>query len=70
MNPSHGIIYLTNKNGRQDKTRQIKRIRFDESKNIYLITFENSEEVFHYKPENVEIIRNAVVAEEKNRYSF
>ena len=70
MNPSHGIIYLTDKNGRQDKTRQIKRIRFDESKNIYLITFENSEKVFHYKPEKVEIIRNAVVAEEKTGTVF
>ena len=70
MNPSHGIIYLTDKNGKQDKTRQIKRIRFDESKNIYLITFENSEKVFHYKPENVEIIRNAVVTEEKTGTVF
>ena len=63
MNPTHGIIYLTDKNGRQDKTRQIKRIQFDEQKNIYLVTFENSEKVFHYKPENVEIVRNIVVAE-------
>lgn len=70
MNPAHGIIYLTDKNGKQDKTRQIKRIRFDESKSIYLITFENSEKVFHYKPENVEIIRNAVVAEEKTGTVF
>lgn len=63
MNPSHGIIYLTDKNGRQDKTRQITRIQFDSAKDLYLVTFENSEKVFHYKPENVEIIRNAVVAE-------
>ena len=60
MNTAHGIIYLTDKNGKQDKTRQIKRIQFDESKNIYLVTFENSETVFHYKPENVEIIRNII----------
>ena len=65
MNTAHGIIYLTDKNGKQDKTRQIKRIQFDESKNIYLVTFENSETVFHYKPENVEIIRN-VINEEKS----
>lgn len=65
MNTVHGIIYLTDKNGKQDKTRQIKRIQFDESKNIYLVTFENSETVFHYKPENVEIIRN-VINEEKS----
>lgn len=70
MNPAHGIIYLTDKNGKQDKTRQIKRIRFDESKSIYLITFENSEKVFHYRPENVEIIRNAVVTEEKTGTVF
>ena len=70
MDPLHGIIYLTDKNGKQDKTRQIKRIRFDESKNIYLVTFENSEKVFHYKPENVEVIRNVVVAEEKTGTVF
>lgn len=63
MNPTHGIIYLTDKNGRQDKTRQIKRIQFDEQKNIYLVTFENSEKVYPYKAENVEIVRNIVVAE-------
>lgn len=70
MNPSHAIIYLTDKNGRQDKTRQIKRIHFDEYKKIYLITFENSEKVFHYRPENVEIIRNAVVSEENTGTVF
>lgn len=70
MNPSRGIIYLTDKNGKQDKTRQIKRIRFDDSQNIYLITFENSEKTFHYKPENVEIIRNVVVSEENTGTVF
>ncbi|WP_029409972.1 AAA domain-containing protein [Treponema pedis] len=70
MDTSHGIIYLTDKNGKQDKTRQIKRIRFNETKNIYLITFENSEKVFHYKPENVEIIRNALAAEKQTGTVF
>lgn len=70
MDTSHGIIYLTDKNGKQDKTRQIKRIRFNETKNIYLITFENSERIFHYKPENVEIIGNALAAEKQTGTVF
>lgn len=71
MNPTHGIIYLTDKGGeKQDKTRQIKRIQFDAQKNIYLITFEKSETVFRYKPENVQIIRNSVVAEKSTGTVF
>ena len=70
MNPTHGIIYLTDKNGRQDKTRQITRIQFDSTRNLYLVTFENSEKVFYYKAENVEIIRNAVVAEKETGTVF
>lgn len=70
MNPNQGIIYLTDKNGKQDKTRQIKRIQFDDIKNVYLITFENSDRVFHYKPENVKIIRNVIVSEEHTRTVF
>lgn len=70
MNPNQGIIYLTDKNGKQDKTRQIKRIQFDDIKNVYLITFENSDRVFHYKPENVKIIRNVVVSEKHTRTVF
>ncbi|MGP1577408.1 MAG: AAA domain-containing protein [Treponema sp.] len=70
MNPNQGIIYLTDKNGKQDKTRQIKRIQLDDIKNVYLITFENSDRVFHYKPENVKIIRNVVVSEKHTRTVF
>ena len=63
MNPLLGIIYLTDKNGKHDRTRQIKRIQYDASKGIYLITFEDSDKVFHYKKENVQIIRNTLVTE-------
>ena len=70
MDTSHGIIYLTDKNGRQDKTRQIKRIQFNSAKNTYLITFENSDKVFHYKKENVEIIRNVIVEDKQTSNVF
>lgn len=70
MDTSHGIIYLTDKNGKHDKTKQIQRIQFDSTKNLYLITFENSDRIFHYKPENVEIIRNVVVTEKHTGMVF
>lgn len=71
MDISRGSIYLTDKNGeKRDKTRQIKKIQFDSAKNIYLITFEGSDTIFHYKWENVEIIRNAIVAEKHSNTVF
>lgn len=70
MNPTLGIIYLTDKNGTQDRTRQIKHINFDNSKNMYFVAFENSDKIFHYKKENVQIIRNTLVTEKQNGSVF
>ena len=70
MDTSKGIVYLTDKNGRHDRTKQVKRIQYDSQKNIYLITFENSDKTFHYKPENVQILRNTVTVEEHSGSVF
>lgn len=60
MNTSDSIIFLSDKYGKQDKTSQIESIYREEKTKLWNIKFFNDERIFHYKNENVEIVKNAL----------
>ena len=54
-------IFLTDKNGVcKEKTDEISDIKFDESKNLWFVRFTNTNRFYHYKPENVRIVKNCL----------
>ncbi len=59
INNSHQI-YLTDKFGRHNRTAEIESILFDEVKKVWNIKFSSDSRTFHYKKENVQIIRNCL----------
>ena len=60
MNKDDGIIFLTDKFGKRDRTKEIQNISFDYAKNIWNINFCSDNRTFHYKKENVKIIKNCL----------
>ena len=61
MDVSRRIIYLTGNDGVcRDKTAQIEHIQYDRNTSQYHIKFVGSENTFHYKKENVKIVRNSL----------
>lgn len=53
-------IFLTDKNGKNDKTSDIESISMSDSGKIYNVKFFNNEKIFHYKTENVQIVKNCL----------
>lgn len=54
-------IFLTDKNGVcKEKTDEISDIKFDQSKNLWFVRFTNTNRFYHYKPENVRIVKNCL----------
>lgn len=59
MIPSDCIIFLTDKRGKGDRTKEIRDISYNKKSGLYSITFVGGKQ-FNYKRENVEIIRNCI----------
>ena len=60
MDESEGLIFLTDKYGKHNKTKEIESISFDIVGKFWHVEFKNHDREFHYKKENVQIIRNCL----------
>ena len=58
MNKEDSIIFLTDKYGKRDRTTEIENLTYDNVKGIWNIDFVGEQRTFHYKNENVKIIKN------------
>lgn len=58
MNKEDSIIFLTDKYGKRDRTTEIENLTYDNVKGIWNIDFVGDQRTFHYKNENVKIIKN------------
>ena len=60
MNKEDSIIFLTDKYGKRDRTTEIENLTYDNVKGIWNINFVGDQRTFHYKNENVKIIKNCL----------
>ncbi len=60
MNKEDSIIFLTDKYGKRDRTTEIENLTYDKVKGIWNIDFVGDQRTFHYKNENVKIIKNCL----------
>lgn len=60
MNKEDSIIFLTDKYGKRDRTTEIESLKYDDVKGIWNIEFVGDQRTFHYKNENVKIIKNCL----------
>ena len=60
MNKEDSIIFLTDKYGKRDRTTEIENLTYDNVKGIWNIDFVGDQRTFHYKNENVKIIKNCL----------
>ena len=60
MNKDESIIFLTDKYGKRDRTTEIESLKYDDVKGIWNIEFVGDQRTFHYKNENVKIIKNCL----------
>ncbi len=60
MTNNNHQIFLTDKFGKNNRTAEIESISFDEVKKVWNVKFSSDARTFHYKRENVQIIRNCL----------
>lgn len=60
MNKEDSIIFLMDKYGKRDRTTEIESLTYDNVKGIWNIVFNGDQRTFHYKNENVKIIKNCL----------
>lgn len=60
MTKDDSIIFLTDKYGRRDRTTEIENISYDNVSGLWNIDFVGNQRTFHYKKENVQIIKNCL----------
>ena len=60
MNKEDSIIFLTDKYGKRDRTTEIENLTYDNVKGIWNIDFVGEQRTFHYKNENVKIVKNCL----------
>ena len=60
MNKEDSIIFLTDKYGKRDRTTEIENLTYDNVKGIWNIDFVGDQRTFHYKNENVKIVKNCL----------
>ena len=60
MNKDDLIIFLTDKNGKRDRTAEIENISYDNVSGLWNIIFAGDPRTFHYKKENVRVIKNCL----------
>ena len=60
MNKEDSIIFLTDKYDKRDRTTEIENLTYDNVKGIWNIDFVGDQRTFHYKNENVKIIKNCL----------
>lgn len=60
MNKEDSIIFLTDKYGKRDRTTEIENLTYDNVKGIWNINFVGDQRTFHYKNENVKIVKNCL----------
>ena len=60
MNKEDSIIFLTDKYGKRDRTTEIENLTYDNVNGIWNIDFVGDQRTFHYKNENVKIIKNCL----------
>lgn len=60
MENANAIVFLTDKNGRKNKTDQIENISFNPTSSLWEIKFFGDGRTFHYKTENVQVIKNCL----------
>ena len=60
MNKDDLIIFLTDKNGKRDRTVEIENISYDNVSGLWNIVFAGDPRTFHYKKENVRVIKNCL----------
>lgn len=60
MPQSDSIIFLTDKYGRRDRTTEIENISYDKESGLWNIDFVGDQRTFHYKKENVQVIKNCL----------
>ena len=60
MTKEDSIIFLTDKYGKRDRTAEIQNISYDNIKGVWEIIFAGDQRTFHYKKENVKVIKNCL----------
>ena len=60
MTKDDSIIFLTDKYGRRDRTTEIENISYDKESGFWNIDFVGDQRTFHYKKENVQVIKNCL----------
>lgn len=60
MESTDSLIFLTDKYGRRNRTKEIESISFNPRLKIYEIVFKGSNRTFHYKNENVQFVKNTL----------
>lgn len=60
MKKTDYIIFLTDKYGRRDRTTEIENISYDNATGLWNINFTGDQRTFHYKKENVQVIKNCL----------
>lgn len=60
MTKDDSIIFLTDKYGRRDRTTEIENISYDNVSGLWNIDFVGDQRTFHYKKENVQVIKNCL----------
>ena len=60
MNKDDLIIFLTDKYGKRDRTVEIENISYDNASGLWNIVFAGDPRTFHYKKENVRVIKNCL----------
>ena len=60
MNKDDLIIFLTDKYGKRDRTVEIENISYDNVSGLWNIVFAGDPRTFHYKKENVRVIKNCL----------
>lgn len=60
MNKDDLIIFLTDKYGKRDRTAEIENISYDNVSGLWNIVFAGDPRTFHYKKENVRVIKNCL----------
>ncbi len=60
MTKDDSIIFLTDKYGKRDRTTEIENISYDNVSGLWNIGFVGDQRTFHYKKENVKVIKNCL----------
>ena len=60
MSKDDSIILLTDKYGTKDRTAEIEYISYDNLSGLWNIVFVGDHRTFHYKKENVKVIKNSL----------